>query len=436
MNFKKITLILFSIIILVTGCRKTDYLDNNDNITIHGTNSAMTVTLEEAIRYLQCYPEILPGMVRSDLNGIVSAEAITASSLTPDTRSGLPDIDTLLWSVHFRQGTWALLAGTRYLNAPVLCIADSGEFEKSVMSSLMPDDDTDDDLSEEELDDMIITDADDPNSFISSLLLEQALNTAMDGQAYDWDDSISTRALAPTVIYGPYIQTRWGQARDYSQKMIWNRYTPHHSYLGCEATALSQVIAYNRYPEDMTIDGKPVNWDGITNNHSWKDKWIRPRDTTYDDDVARFAYEIAKIANTHFGNSENDDSYNKNKAATRTLKKLGYPDADYHIGIGRKNQAIVNRNIRAGRPVICKGLKKGSFVGHTWIIDGECGEFYHINWGWKGISDGWYQKGVFENEKRLFTTSQDTYYKKKNIHHRRYTWHFRLATYGNPHKRD
>ncbi|MBQ6577292.1 MAG: C10 family peptidase [Bacteroidales bacterium] len=68
-------------------------------------------------------------------------------------------------------------------------------------------------------------------------------------------------------------------------------------------------------------------------------------------------------------------------------------------------------------------------TGHAWVLDGECGEYYHINWGWYGYSDGYFKKGTFSTTDRYSVDSViDT--ETRQVQARNYTWNYRLVTYG------
>lgn len=44
------------------------------------------------------------------------------------------------------------------------------------------------------------------------------------------------------------------------------------------------------------------------------------------------------------------------------------------------------------------------WCGHAYIIDGykkdNTGEYFHINWGWTGVLDGYYARGCFDEAQR------------------------------------
>lgn len=67
--------------------------------------------------------------------------------------------------------------------------------------------------------------------------------------------------------------------------------------------------------------------------------------------------------------------------------------------------------------------------GHAWVIDGLLGDYYHINWGWHGKSDGYYRKGVFKTSSRsAIDSSIDA--NMTNKQDGSYTWTYRIVLYS------
>ena len=53
----------------------------------------------------------------------------------------------------------------------------------------------------------------------------------------------------------------------------------------------------------------------------------------------------------------------------------------------------------------------------------------HINWGWKGKSDGYFKKGTFSTTDRYSVDDLiDT--ETEQVSAQNYTWDYRLVTYG------
>ena len=67
--------------------------------------------------------------------------------------------------------------------------------------------------------------------------------------------------------------------------------------------------------------------------------------------------------------------------------------------------------------------------GHAWVIDGIFNHYYHINWGWRGQSDGYYKIGIFDTEERALISEE---YDSGEIRPepRNYNWILKVLTYS------
>ena len=58
-------------------------------------------------------------------------------------------------------------------------------------------------------------------------------------------------------------------------------------------------------------------------------------------------------------------------------------------------------NIDAGHPVIYAGSSGNAITGHCFVVDGykfdaAGNTYFHINWGWSGLNDGWFLITAFQ----------------------------------------
>lgn len=96
--------------------------------------------------------------------------------------------------------------------------------------------------------------------------------------------------------------------------------------------------------------------------------------------------------------------------------------------------------LREGYPVIVTGLNSYSFIGHAWLVDGYrfaatldySGHYFHINWGWRGNRDGYYNLGVFNTTNGVFAHSV---FDSPSLLHStvgedaNYSWYFAIIDY-------
>ncbi len=80
-------------------------------------------------------------------------------------------------------------------------------------------------------------------------------------------------------------------------------------------------------------------------------------------------------------------------------------------------EGMVYDELAAGRPMIYNGTA-GSGGGHSFICDGyEYGNYYHINWGWSGMGNGYFQLAVLNPHESGIggSSSAEGYNMKQNI---------------------
>ena len=224
------------------------------------------------------------------------------------------------------------------------------------------------------------------------------VNAVRDGKA----------AVMPVVladaqpVVAPLVKSEWDQDAPY------NRFTPVdskydiHCPTGCAATAVAQVVNYHKYPAtgfgSFSYESAygTLSADFSSHTYDWAntlDKYSYNYSDKYNEEqanaVARLmsdvgislkmnyqpeasgAYEtdIAEAMSTYFGYK------------TETVYRESMPDEEF---VARLKSAL-DRHL----PVPYCGASLSS--GHEFVLDGyDTNGFFHVNWGWGGVSDGYY----------------------------------------------
>ena len=185
--------------------------------------------------------------------------------------------------------------------------------------------------------------------------------------------------------------------------------------VGCVATALEQIISYHRRPaslmkklvgwttDNYTINSIPagtrIDYDHILNIY---------RDGAYSDleadAVAALSYYCGVAAHMTYGISESGARLSS--LVTPLKQAFGYA---YVRHLYASNYSplrwrhLIDEELQAARPVLYAGYTS-LMQGHAFVVDGRDEEgFYHINWGYGGLYDGYYDLSVlntFENPQR------------------------------------
>ena len=219
----------------------------------------------------------------------------------------------------------------------------------------------------------------------------------------------STSAVAPLLG-----NIEWDQTSPYNN-MCPKYDSVHVAATGCVATAMAQVMAYYKYPKQLKADipGYVNRWNGIPMEiptitreegvYDWDNmlpKYNKEANATQQqkDAVAKLMYHCGAAVQMNYG-PESAAAV----SATKLAKYFGY-DADLMMDLSRSSftldkwMQIIDTELAAGRPVLYGG--QASDGGHQFVCDGKDGEgLYHINWGWSGSQNGYFDLSLLNPEK-------------------------------------
>ncbi|MCD4745827.1 MAG: C10 family peptidase, partial [Bacteroidales bacterium] len=168
-----------------------------------------------------------------------------------------------------------------------------------------------------------------------------------------------------------------------------------HVWTGCVATAMGQIMKYYNYPSQGTgSHGFYSNYGYLEVNfgntsYNWAEM---PYNLSYDNNAtATLLYHCGVSINTIYG-SAGSGAYDFD-ARDALVDYFDYsPDAQF---FERDNyildwEVLLISELEAGRPIIYGGVGS-KYYGHTFICDGyQDTAFFHFNWGWGGMYDGYF----------------------------------------------
>lgn len=229
-----------------------------------------------------------------------------------------------------------------------------------------------------------------------------------------WRNKKNASAASSSAVAPLLGNIEWDQTSPYNN--MCPRYdSVHVAATGCVATAMAQVMAYYKYPKQLKADipGYVNRWNGIPMEiptitreegiYDWDNmlpKYNKEANATQQqkDAVAKLMYHCGAAVQMNYG-PESAASVSASKLA----KYFGY-DADLMMDLNRstfsldKWMQIIDTELAAGRPVLYGG--QASDGGHQFICDGKDGEgLYHINWGWSGSQNGYFDLSLLNPEK-------------------------------------
>lgn len=220
--------------------------------------------------------------------------------------------------------------------------------------------------------------------------------------AIGWEklrNSSAIQRITEVIPFTPEIK--------FNQGTGWNAQCPEdsdgrdgHALVGCVAAAMGQVLRYWEYPKT----GAHSN----TYNHSkYGEISANFGETTYDwdqmskdipdDENAKLLFHCGVSVNMFYGPEVSGAytstvtnalvKYFKYDPSAKFIYKYHYTDADWN--------ALMKNELANSRPVLYRGRSSLTKpVGHLFVLDGyqitDLGDYFHINWGWGGRSNGYF----------------------------------------------
>lgn len=202
---------------------------------------------------------------------------------------------------------------------------------------------------------------------------------------------------------------KWGQSHPYNDKCPSVRNTK--TLVGCVATAMAQVMKYHSYPErakgnvsyTTRTNRLNIHHDFSNDRFEWN-SMLPDYSGSYSDEekdaVATLMFSCAAAVEMDFGltNQGGSGAY-QSDLLNGYIENYGY-DRDAALVV--KNycstedwHSLLVNELNEGRPVNYAGssIRDG---GHSFVLDGykissNTYPDYHVNWGWNGSCDGYYQ---------------------------------------------
>lgn len=232
--------------------------------------------------------------------------------------------------------------------------------------------------------------------------------------AGDIDSKALSRASsrAPKAAIEPMISTKWGQDYPY------NMNCPDNCVTGCVATAMAQVMYYHRAKStnktmakipgyngntywfehgqisiDAIPEGSIIDWNNMLDRYDGSGTEVQKEAVAnlmlYCGASVKMDYGANGIV---IGRSAGSgaDSFD-----VPTALKLYFDYSENTTLVWRQNytdeswEELIYSELSKGNPIYYSGSNESS--GHAFVCDGYDGNsYYHINWGWDGLSDSYF----------------------------------------------
>lgn len=198
----------------------------------------------------------------------------------------------------------------------------------------------------------------------------------------------------------PMTVTRWNQSAPYNNLCPLDNGS--RSVTGCVATAMSQVMYYHQWPPKgvgsnsytTTTDGLSVSLDFADYTFDWAEMlpvYTSSATAAQNTAVAQLMFAAGVSVNMDYTSTESGASAMVIPAAMVNHfnydKGIRYAPREF-FGLYDWQDFVYNQLVNYG-PVQYSGQSNDG--GHSFVCDGYSSDgYFHINWGWGGMSDGYF----------------------------------------------
>lgn len=346
--------------------------------------------------------------------------------------------DTTVYLLNFPDSSgFAIMAAQSCMTTPVFCITEKGSISTEdlqqaliILESLNGADTKS--TPTDSADNEIISVGEDFVPMLLAASVANQMNSYNLGDPRYGGEGLEAYSYYRTLQkIGPLLTTKWHQDSPF------NDFREDGSPAGCVAIAAAQILTFNGFG---SAGERTFDWELLRTVCPYTD--IRSNGTEGASEEASDLLELVgspaycDIDYSPTGSGAYADG------AKRTLRNFGYSNVRKYYGFEDADIRRACVQLNNYLPVYADG-QTGFSAGHAWVIDGlyirevvkidtkevlRTDHLFHINWGWRGESDGYYHQGVFDTTQRVEEDQTvDTNERTQNYC---YTWNYRTITYS------
>ncbi len=205
--------------------------------------------------------------------------------------------------------------------------------------------------------------------------------------------SKSVKSVAPLLL------TNWNQGKYYNTSCPEDpQGDDGHVYVGCVALSTSMIMKYYNYPETgqgsktsyNTYNGGYGTFTVDFSQHTYRWYNMPLSATKYNQDLADLLFHVGVAVNMHWGSDGSGTytafvpgaltDYFKYSSDANLIQRSDYSTSEW---ISTLQNQLDNK-----WPMVYSG--QGNSGGHAWDCDGYNDTYFHMNWGWSGAYNGFY----------------------------------------------
>lgn len=252
--------------------------------------------------------------------------------------------------------------------------------------------------------------------------LQMWINAANNAIKYGNESLTRAGDYSITEKVESFMNTKWSQSNPYNLKCPKDA-KGKKCVTGCVATAMAQVMKYYEYPKSgvgegsySINNGKSFTPAAISGTYDWENMKTAYSNSYSDAEANAVAtlmrdcgYSVNMMYTSSASSSADADiphalTYNfsyDSLAVNYIMKNFTAEDEWYNI---------IYTELTNKRPVILSGASATSDEGHCFVLDGvDTNGEVHVNWGWGGYQDGFYDMTVFNKDFDYITEQSIVY---------------------------
>lgn len=208
-----------------------------------------------------------------------------------------------------------------------------------------------------------------------------------------------------------WLKTNWTQNYPYNDLCPIDPVTMVRSLAGCPAVAMAQIVNFHQTTNNTHFNDD----DDYYHNYAGRQYWIDDDYATYDFPSYPELNDYLDTLNSHYANNTgltNQDMAALTFACGVACKQVFTSQVSGTFGVNQAFDAYmrfgfteaslldessfnvykrIQQNIKDTLPVHLAVVDVNWTVGHNVVIDGyNTNEYFHLNFGWGGSSNGWY----------------------------------------------
>lgn len=235
-------------------------------------------------------------------------------------------------------------------------------------------------------------------------------NSTQKNSGWELDKQLKS---ANVIAVAPLLNVRWDQGSR------WNQFCPPdekgpggYTYVGCVAVSMAQAMSKYKSPTIGIGKASYVHSTYGTQTVNFLNEapyyWDSMPATSANEHNARLLYHCAVTVNMDFG-ADGSGAYTQTAAGalksyfnySKSTKSMDRVDDD------ELWKSMLIENLSAGYPLIYNGDGNNGQAGHAWNIDGvDASGLFHVNWGWSGSMNGYYNINNLAPGSNDFTKNQ------------------------------